>query len=67
MSRFYKLIKDGVVLTIGKDELTGETITESEYNSIKDVIDSKPEDTETEVYILDAEKMEYKAVKKVSN
>ena len=64
MSRFYKLIKDGVVLTIGKDELTGETITESEYNSIKDVIDSKPEDTETEVYILDAEKMEYKAVKR---
>ena len=64
MNRFYKLIKDGVVLTIGKDELTGETITESEYNSIKDIIDSKPEDTETEVYILDAEKMEYKAVKR---
>ena len=64
MSRFYKLIKDGVLLTIGKDELTGETITESEYNSIKDIIDSKPEDTETEVYILDAEKMEYKAVKR---
>ena len=64
MSRFYKLIKDGVVVTIGKDELTGETITESEYNSIKDIIDSKPEDTETEVYILDAEKMEYKAVKR---
>ena len=64
MNRFYKLIKDGVLLTIGKDELTGETITESEYNSIKDIIDSKPEDTETEVYILDAEKMEYKAVKR---
>lgn len=64
MNRFYKLIKDGVLVTIGKDELTGETITESEYNSIKDVIDSKPEDTETEVYILDAEKMEYKAVKR---
>ena len=64
MSRFYKLIKDGVLVTIGKDELTGETITESEYNSIKDAIDSKPEDTETEVYILDAEKMEYKAVKR---
>lgn len=64
MSRFYKLIKDGVLVTIGKDELTGETITESEYNSIKDIIDSKPEDTETEVYILDAEKMEYKAVKR---
>ena len=64
MSRFYKFIKDGVLVTIGKDELTGETITESEYNSIKDVIDSKPKDTETEVYILDAEKMEYKAVKR---
>ena len=64
MSRFYKFIKDGVLLIIGKDELTGETITESEYNSIKDVIDSKPEDTETEVYILDADKMEYKAVKR---
>ena len=64
MSRFYKLIKDGVLVTIGKDELTGETITESEYNSIKDIIDNKPEDTETEVYILDAEKMEYKAVKR---
>ena len=64
MNRFYKLIKDGVLVAIGKDELTGETITESEYNSIKDVIDSKPEDTETEVYILDAEKMEYKAVKR---
>ena len=64
MNRFYKLIKDGVLVTIGKDELTGETITESEYNSIKDIIDSKPEDTETEVYILDAEKMEYKAVKR---
>ena len=64
MSRFYKLIKDGVLLIIGKDELTGETIMESEYNSIKNLIDSKPEDTETEVYILDAEKMEYKAVKR---
>ena len=64
MSRCYKVIKDGILCAIGKDESTGETITESEYNSIKDVIDSKPEDTETEVYILDAEKMEYKAVKR---
>lgn len=64
MSRCYKVIKDGILCAIGKDESTGETITESEYNSINDVIDSKPEDTETEVYILDAEKMEYKAVKR---
>ncbi len=64
MSRCYKVIKDGILCAIGKDESTGETITESEYNSIKDIIDSKPEDTETEVYILDAEKMEYKAVKR---
>lgn len=64
MSRCYKVIKDGILCAIGKDESTGETITESKYNSIKDVIDSKPEDTETEVYILDAEKMEYKAVKR---
>lgn len=64
MSRCYNVIKDGILCAIGKDESTGETITESEYNSIKDVIDSKPEDTETEVYILDAEKMEYKAVKR---
>lgn len=67
MNRCYKMIKDGMIVAVGQDALTGEEITEAEYNSIKDVIDSKPEDTETEVYILDAEKMEYKAVKKASN
>lgn len=64
MSRCYKVIKDGILCAIGKDESTGETITESEYNSINDVIDSKPADTETHYYALKSDTMDYEAVER---
>lgn len=63
MSRCYKVIKDGILCAIGKDESTGETISEKEYSDINSIVKNKPEDTETEIYVLDAENLEYKAVK----
>ena len=64
MSRYYKVIKDSMLVAIGQDALTGETITESEYNHIKAIIDSKPSDTETHYYVLNADTLEYDAMKR---
>lgn len=64
MSRYYKVIKDGMLVAVGQDASTGEAITETEYNSIDAIIDSKPADTETHYYRLKADTLEYEAVER---
>ena len=58
----YKHIKDNILIFIGESKVLGEyctEITESEYNNILSVIRSKPEDTETTIYKLHADTLEY--------
>lgn len=58
----YKQIEDNILTTIGESKTIGETqieISEEEYNNILSIIQSKPEDTESIVYMLNAETMQY--------
>ena len=58
----YKQIEDNILTMIGEVEHISENqveITESEYNEILSVIQNKPEDTETTIYKLNAETLEY--------
>ena len=58
----YKQIEDNILTTIGEVEHISENqveITESEYNEILSVIQNKPEDTETIIYKLHADTLEY--------
>ena len=64
MNRCYKMIKDGMIVAVGQDALTGEEITEAEYNSLKAIIDNKPADTETHYYVLKADTLECEAVER---
>ena len=60
----YKQSEDNIIIAIGESEAIGEgqtEITESEYNEILSVIQNKPEDTETTVYKLHADTLEYVA------
>ena len=59
---FYKIVEDNILTLIGNvpilpDEVT--EITEEEYNEIISVIQNKPEDTDTIIYKLNAETLEY--------
>lgn len=49
--RFYKMINDGYVTSIGTGA-GGEEITETEYNEIMSAIQNKPQATETTDYQL---------------
>ena len=59
---YYKTIEDNILIAIGTSsaifgnqiEITGE-----EYNNILSVIASKPEDTDTIIYKLHADTLEY--------
>lgn len=60
----YKKIEDNILVAIGdiktiQEGLTG--ITSEEYNNILSVIASKPEDTESIIYKLHADTLEYVA------
>ena len=58
----YKQIEENILISIGESKAIGEgqtEITEEEYNNILSIIQSKPEDTETIVYKLNAETLEY--------
>ena len=60
----YKFIENNILVMVGKSSILppGATeITEEEYNSILSVIASKPEDTETTIYKLHADTLEYVA------
>ena len=58
----YKQIEDNILVAIGESKAIGEEqteITAEEYNNILSVIQAKPEDTETIIYKLNAETLEY--------
>ena len=59
---FYKSIEENILVAIGEAKIigTGQTeITEEEYNTILSVIANKPEDTDTIIYKLHADTLEY--------
>ena len=61
---YYKEIEDNILVAIGESKATGEEqteITSEEYNNILSVIASKPEDTDTIIYKLHADTLEYVA------
>lgn len=49
--RYYKVIEDGYIMTIGTG-FGGTEITEQEYNEILAIIRNKPKDTPTLIYKL---------------
>ena len=58
----YKQIEENILVAIGESKALGERqteITEDEYSHILEVIQNKPEDTETTIYKLNAETLEY--------
>ena len=61
---YYKLVEDNILIAIGNipnlpPGVIG--ITSEEYNNILSVIASKPEDTESIIYKLHADTLEYVA------
>ena len=59
---YYKQIDENILIAIGKSKAISEgltEITEEEYNAILSVIASKPEDTETTIYKLHADTLDY--------
>lgn len=64
MNRYFKIVEGDYLIAIGIDDWSGETIAEGEYNKIKTIIDSKPEDTETHYYMLKADTLEYVAIER---
>ena len=60
----YKQIEENILVAIGEIKSISEgltEITEEEYNTILSVIASKPEDTDTIIYKLHADTLEYVA------
>ena len=60
----YKQIEENILVAIGEIKSISEgltEITEEEYNNILSVIASKPEDTDTIIYKLHADTLEYVA------
>ena len=58
----YKQIEDNILVAIGESKAISENqieITPEEYNTILSVIQNKPEDTDTIIYKLNAETLEY--------
>lgn len=58
----YKIIENGILIALCESKTLpqGATeITKSEYNKILKIARNKPQDTETTVYKLDAETLEY--------
>ena len=62
--KYYKIVENNIIVSVGeinaKESFDGE-ITEEEYNSILSVIQNKPEDTDTIIYKLHADTLEYVA------
>ena len=59
--KYYKQIEDNILVGLYKsNNLPLEEISETEYNNILSIIQSKPEDTESFIYLLNAKTMQYK-------
>lgn len=59
---FYKIIENNIITGIGSCNVMSEPCVEialEEYDSIIDLIQNKPQDTDDTVYVLDAVSMEY--------
>ena len=60
----YKQIENNILVAVGESKAIweGQTeITEEEYNNILSIIQNKPEDTESIIYKLHADTLEYVA------
>ena len=60
----YKQIEENILVVIGDSKAIGEgqtEITVEEYNNILSIIQNKPEDTDTIIYKLHADTLEYVA------
>ena len=60
----YKQIEDNILIAIGDIKTIQEGLTEitsEEYNNILSIIQNKPEDTDTIIYKLHADTLEYVA------
>ena len=58
----YKQIEENILVVIGDSKAIGEgqtEITVEEYNNILSIIQNKPEDTDTIIYKLHADTLEY--------
>ena len=58
----YKIIEDNILILIGNSTKLPDgaiEVTESEYLQITGIISNKPEDTETTIYKLRADTLEY--------
>ena len=64
LSNYFKTVNDGYITSIGNYPNFGESITEEEYNSIKSIVDNKPDDTETHYYKLRADTLQYEAIER---
>ena len=61
---YYKTIEDNILIAIGTSSaIAGNQIeiTAEEYNNILSIIQNKPEDTDTIIYKLHADTLEYVA------
>lgn len=61
---FYKVVEDNIIILIGNVPTLPPGVTEiseDEYYTIFKVIQTKPEDTETTIYKLHADTLEYVA------
>ena len=61
---YYKQIEDNILVAIGELKAIGENLTEitsEEYNNVLSIIQNKPEDTDTIIYKLHADTLEYVA------
>lgn len=59
---YYKQIEENILVAIGESKAIGEEqteITSEEYNNILSIIQTKPEDTDTIIYKLHADTLEY--------
>ena len=63
--KYYKEVTDNIIIGLYKsDNLSLTEITEEEYNTILLVVQNKPEDTDTIIYKLHADTLEYVAYDK---
>ena len=61
---YYKIIEENMLIMVGKSKVINKPqieIYEEEYNHILSIIASKPEDTDTIIYKLHADTLEYVA------
>ena len=60
--KYYKEIIDNIIIGLYKsNKLPFAEISETEYNNILSIIQTKPEDTDTIIYKLHADTLEYVA------